>query len=110
VGSHRVEGVEEALKERLVAHFAFALPVRNIDQKSIFQPQSKVNMRIFCPLLAIHTHQIASKNVPLFGAPCRSLRLCPPCESGPLRAVHLSRHKWPEGLVNKNSGRFSEST
>jgi len=22
------------------------------------------------------------------------------CESGPLRAVHLSRHKWPEGLVN----------
>ena len=22
------------------------------------------------------------------------------CESGPLRAVHLSRHKWPGGLVN----------
>jgi len=22
------------------------------------------------------------------------------CESGPLRAVRLSRHKWPEGLVN----------
>ena len=21
-------------------------------------------------------------------------------ESGPLRVVHLSRHKWPEGLVN----------
>ena len=21
-------------------------------------------------------------------------------ESGPLRAVHLSRHKWPKGLVN----------
>ena len=21
-------------------------------------------------------------------------------ESGPLRAVHLSRHKWPRGLVN----------
>ena len=23
--------------------------------------------------------------------------------SGPLRAVHLSRHKWPGGLVNKNA-------
>ena len=23
------------------------------------------------------------------------------CESGPLRAVHLSRHKWPGGLVNE---------
>ena len=22
-------------------------------------------------------------------------------ESGPLRAVHLSRHKWPGGLVNR---------
>jgi len=26
-------------------------------------------------------------------------------ESGPLRAVHLSRHKWPGGLVNLDSGR-----
>ena len=24
----------------------------------------------------------------------------PRCESGQLRAVHLSRHKWPRGLVN----------
>ena len=31
-------------------------------------------------------------------------------ESGPLRAVHLSRHKWPGGVVNKNSGRLIEST
>ena len=27
-------------------------------------------------------------------------------ESGPLRAVHLSRHKWPGGLVNQDSGRL----
>ena len=31
-------------------------------------------------------------------------------ESGPLRAVHLSRHKWPGELVNQGSGRLSEST
>ena len=31
-------------------------------------------------------------------------------ESGPLRAVHLSRHKWPGGLVDQDSGRLSEST
>ena len=30
-------------------------------------------------------------------------------ESGPLRAVHLSRHKWPGGLVDQDSGRLSES-
>ena len=30
-------------------------------------------------------------------------------ESRPLRAVHLSRHKWPGGLVNKELGRLSES-
>ena len=30
-------------------------------------------------------------------------------ESGPLRAVHLSRHKWPGGLVNYDAGRLSES-
>ena len=27
-------------------------------------------------------------------------RSCAPGESGPLRAVYLSRHKWPGGLVN----------
>ena len=27
-------------------------------------------------------------------------------ESAPLRAVHLSRHKWPGGLVNQDSGRL----
>ena len=26
-------------------------------------------------------------------------------ERGPLSAVHLSRHKWPGGLVNQDSGR-----
>jgi len=26
--------------------------------------------------------------------------VCGLTESGPLRAVHLSRHKWPGGLVN----------
>jgi len=36
-------------------------------------------------------------------------RHCPPPlrdpgESGPLRAVHLSRHKWPGGVVNLDSG------
>jgi len=30
-------------------------------------------------------------------------------ESGPLRAVQLSRHKWPGGLANWDSGRLSES-
>ena len=30
-------------------------------------------------------------------------------ESGPLGAVNLSRHKWPGGLVNKDSERLSES-
>ena len=25
-------------------------------------------------------------------------------ESGPLRVVYLSRHKWPGGLVNQDSG------
>ena len=29
-------------------------------------------------------------------------------ESGPLREVHLSRHKWPGGSVNQDSGRLSE--
>ena len=28
-------------------------------------------------------------------------------ESGPLRAVHLSRHEWPEGLVNQDSKSIS---
>jgi len=28
-------------------------------------------------------------------------------ESGPLGAVHLSRHKWPGGLVNKDSAVLS---
>ena len=31
-------------------------------------------------------------------------------ESGPLRAVHLSRHKWPGGLVDQDSRRLNEST
>ena len=31
------------------------------------------------------------------------------CESGPLRAVHFARHKWPGRLVNLDSGRLSES-
>ena len=30
-------------------------------------------------------------------------------ESGSLRAVHLSRHKWPGGLVNEDFGGLSES-
>ena len=30
-------------------------------------------------------------------------------ETGPLKAVHSSRHKWPGGLVNEDSGRLSES-
>ena len=30
--------------------------------------------------------------------------------SGPLKAVHLSRNKWPGGLVNQESGRLSERT
>jgi len=29
------------------------------------------------------------------------------CESGPLRAVHLSRHTWPGGLVNQDSAVLS---
>ena len=29
---------------------------------------------------------------------------------GPLRVIHLSRHKWPGGLVNWDSGRTSERT
>ena len=28
------------------------------------------------------------------------------CQSGPLSAVHFSRHKWPGGLVNQDSGRL----
>ena len=32
------------------------------------------------------------------GGPCVGARVV--YESGPLRAVHLSRHKWPGGLVN----------
>ena len=30
-------------------------------------------------------------------------------DSGPLRAVHLSRHEWSGGLVDTDSGRLSES-
>ena len=30
-------------------------------------------------------------------------------ESAPLKAVHLSRQKWPGGSVNQDSGRLSES-
>jgi len=29
-----------------------------------------------------------------------SVAFSPNHDSGPLRAVHLSRHKWPGGLVN----------
>ena len=33
-----------------------------------------------------------------------------PCESGPIRAVHMSRHEWPGGLVNYDSGWLSGNT
>jgi hypothetical protein len=31
------------------------------------------------------------------------------CASGPLKVIHLSRHKWPGGLVEQDSRRLSES-
>jgi len=53
-------------------------------------------------------NSLSLSRVPCFGTSGRMGRGSKlSSESGPLRAVHLSRHKWPGRLVNYDSGRVA---
>ena len=62
---------------------------------------SKMDMPAGAPLLQVHPLPLSSPTHKLIRALSQSLGdAAVGVESVPLRVVHLSRHKWPGGLVN----------